>query len=184
MKRTTLLILAGLVCASAPVAIKQALAQKTDAPPQADRLDFPIGDWNCAGNLMAMGKKPGHATTGHAHSEKILDGNWIAIHYDEVQTSANAQPYHVIQYIGYDRAKNQFVSVAVDNTGPNYSTGRSSGWKDDVLTLDETDSTGGKAVVFRDTFTRTGSEQLTHTGTMQDKDKKWVKTDEETCHKS
>ena len=36
---------------------------------------------------------------------------------------------------------------------------------------------------FRDTFTRTGAKGLTHTGTRQDKNGKWVKTDEETCQK-
>ncbi len=183
MKHTTLVILV-LAFVSTPFAIRQASAQKTAAPSQTDPLDFPIGDWNCTGNLMAMGKKPGHATSGKAHSEKILDGNWIVIHYDEEQTSANARPYHVVQYIGYDRGKKQFVSVTVDNTGTSYSTGTSPGWKGNALTVDETDSNGGKAVVFRDTFTRNDSGELTHAGTMQDKDKKWVKTDEETCRKS
>ena len=118
MKRTTLIILASLTCASAPFAVKQASAQKADTPAQVNPLDFPVGDWNCTGNVMAMGKKPGHATTGRAHSEKILDGNWIVIHYDEEQTSTNTQPYHVVQYIGYDRGKKQVVSVALDNRAP------------------------------------------------------------------
>ena len=183
MTRISLIILA-LACASAPVAVKQALAQKTDAPPQADQLDFPVGDWNCTGNVMAMGKKPGHATTGRAHSEKILDGNWMVIHYDEEQTPANTQPYHVIQYFGYDRDKKRLVSVALDNGSSSYSTGGSSGWKGNALTIDETEGNSGKVVVFRDTFTRNDSGQLTHAGAMQDKDKKWVKTDEETCRKS
>jgi hypothetical protein len=184
MKRTTLVILTSLVCVSATVAVKHASAQKTDAPPPADQLDFPVGVWNCTGNLMAMGKKPGHATIGRAHSEKILDGNWFVIHYDEEQTSANTKPYHVVQYIGYDRGRKQFVSVALDNTGSSFSAGSSSGWKGNALTLDETDASSGKVVVFRDTFTRNDSGELTHAGTMQDKDKKWTKTDEETCHKS
>jgi len=181
MKRTTLFILA-LACVSAP-AVKQASAQKADAPSR-DQLDFPVGDWNCTGNLMAMGKKPGHATTARAHGERVLDGNWIVIHYDEEQTSANPQPYHVVQYFGYDRDKKKLVSVALDNGSSSYSTGESSGWKDNVLTIDETEGGSGKVLVFRDTFTRNDSGELTHAGSMQDKDKKWVKTDEEICRKS
>lgn len=181
MKRTTLFILA-LACVSAP-AVKQASAQKADAPSK-DQLDFPLGDWNCTGSVMAMGKKPAHATTGRAHSEKVLDGNWIVIRYDEEQTSANTQPYHVIQYFGYDRDKKQLVSVTLDNGSSSYSTGSSSGWKGNAITIDETEGSSGKAVVFRDTFTRDDSGGLTHAGTMQGKDKKWVQTDAETCRKS
>jgi len=181
MNRTTLFILT-LACVSAP-AIKQASAQKADAPSK-DQLDFPVGDWNCTGSVMAMGKKPGHATTARAHSEKVLDGNWIVIHYDEEQTSANTEPYHVVQYFGYDRDKKQLVSVTLDNGSSSYSTGDSAGWKGNTLTVDETEGSGGKVLVFRDTFTRNDSGELTHAGTMLDKDKKWVKTDAETCRKS
>ena len=128
------------------------------------------------------GAKPGHATTAAGRIEKVLDGNWVVIHYDEAHTDANTHPYSVVQYIGYEDAGKRFVSVVFDVLeGSGYSRGVSAGWKGDSMTFDETTS-GGKEVSNRDTFTANG-DVFTHTGTMLGKDGKWVKTDEETCRK-
>ena len=146
-----------------------------------DQLNSFIGDGTCTGQVMAMGKDPGHATTGKYHGEKTLDGHWIVIRYDEDQSATNPKPFHVQQYFSYDPANKRFIAVAFDNGSPGYSTGVSSGWKGDTFTVDETQPVAGKTVVFRDTFTRSGSNMSGHTGTMRDKHGKWVKTDEETC---
>ncbi|HET7923793.1 MAG TPA: DUF1579 family protein [Rhodanobacteraceae bacterium] len=170
-----------LMLASASFATGHA-AEKSDASAELARLPFPDGELACTGNLMPMGGKPGHATTGTAHVEKILGGNWIVIRYDEQASAENAKPYGVVQYVGYEDAGKRYVSTLVDNNeGSGYSTGVSPGWKDDAMTFDET-LAGGKSVVFRDTFTANG-DVFTHAGTMLDKNGKWVKTDEETCRK-
>ncbi len=182
MKRIKPALLAALVCTSASLAVQHVSAQTTGASSQIDQLSDFLGDGTCTGNVVAMGKTPAHATTGRVHGEKTLDGNWIVIHYDEDQTAANPKPYHVAQYLGYDPAKKQFVAVAFDNSGSGYSTGTSPGWKGDTITFDETSAMGG--VTFRDAFTRNGPKGLMHTGTMRDKNRKWVKTDEQPCHKA
>ena len=41
----------------------------------------------------------------------------------------------------------------------------------------------GQTLTVRDTFTKKGASQLTHTGEMQGADKQWAKSDEETCKK-
>lgn len=175
-----LIILA--LATSAVLAISPALAAgdaPAGTPSQIDQLGDFLGDSICTGNLlMAMGETPAHATTARLHGEKTLDGNWIVIHYDEDQTAANPKPYHIAQYFGFDSKTKQFVAAAFDNSGSSYSTETSAGWKGDSITFDETPATD------RDTFTRNGSKELMHTGTMLDKNKKWVKTDEETCHKA
>jgi hypothetical protein len=169
-----------LILASAPFATAHA-AGKSDAAAQLARLPFPAGDLDCTGNVMPMGGKPGHATKGSAHVEKVLGGNWIVIRYDDVASAANAKPYSVVQYVGYQDEGRRYVSTLVDNNeGSGYSTGVSAGWKDNAITFDETVA-GGKDVVFRDTFTANG-DVFTHAGAMLDKNRKWVKTDEETCH--
>jgi hypothetical protein len=179
MKRMILTILS---LVSLPLAIGHALAQKSDASAQVDRLPFPIGELSCTGNVSETPKRPGYATVAGARVEKALDGNWIAIHYDEERTAANPHPYGVVQYIGYEDAGKRFVSVVVDNNaGSGYATGVSPGWQGNAMTFDET-MAGSKDAKFRDTFTANG-DVFTHTGTMLGKDKKWVKTDEETCHK-
>lgn len=179
MKRTTLAILAVLIGTAAHLGIASAQPATTPAPP--DQLAFFVGDGTCTGHVIATGKKPGHATTARFHGEKTLDGNWVVIRYDEEQTATNPKPYHVAQYFGYDAAKKQYVSVTFDNSGSGYSTGTSSGWRGDTFTVDETAPAGG-SVSFRDVFTKGGSGMASHTGMMRDKQGKWVKTDEETCH--
>lgn len=180
MKRTTLAILAALFCAS-PFAIGQT---SVGASPQSDQLDRFVGAGTCTGNEMAMGKNPGHATTGKFHGEKTLDGHWIAIHYDEDQTAANPKPFSVVQYVGYDTAKKHYVTVSFTNTGESYSTGISPGWTGNSITFDETVWTNGKPTSYRDVFTDGDSGMSSHTGMLKDKDGKWVKTDEEHCHKA
>src|ERR1700733_6915154 len=101
MKRMNSAILAALVCASASLTVQHVSAQTTGAASQLDQLSDFLGDGKCTGNTMAMEKNPGHASFGHVHGEKTLDGNWIVIHYDEDQTAENKKPYHVVQYFGY-----------------------------------------------------------------------------------
>ncbi|MGH8040791.1 MAG: DUF1579 family protein [Rudaea sp.] len=169
-------------CATTALAVDGNLDATTASASNA--LDGFVGSGICSGNVMAMGKNPGHASTGKYHGEKTLDGHWVVIHYDEDQTAANPKPYHVAQYFAYDAREKQFVSVTFDNMGESYSTGTSPGWKADTFTVDENQTTHGKTVTFRDAFTKSGDGMSSHTGTMRDKHGKWVKTDEETCHKA
>lgn len=183
MKRTSLAIFTALVCASAPFVFSRAPAQQAAASSPSGQLDRFVGDGNCTGNVMAMDKHPGHATTGKFHGEKTLDGHWVVIHYDEDKTAANPKPFSVVQYIGYDNAKKRFIAVTFDNSGAPYSMGTSQGWQGDAITFDER-AEGVEGLVFRDTFTNGDSGLASHIGTMKDKHGKWVKTDEETCRKA
>ncbi|MEP6482848.1 MAG: DUF1579 family protein, partial [Rudaea sp.] len=179
MKHTSLALITALICLAVTPVVQRANAQPpVTASRIADLSDF-IGNGPCTGNVMASDKTPGHASVGHFHGEKILDGNWVIIHYDEDQTAENQKPYHVVQFFGFDSTKQKFVSVVFDNSGTTYGTGTSAGWKDDTLTIE--DSTGGDSASYRDVFTRNGKKGLSHTGTMADKQGKWVKTDEQTC---
>ena len=184
MERTSLAIFAALVCTTAPFAIGQASAQQADASTSSGKLDIFVGSGTCTGNMNAMGKNPGHATTGKFHGEKTLNGNWAVIHYDEDQTAANPKPFSVAQYFGYDTAKQHFVTVIFDNSGAGYGMGTSPGWKGDTITFDEMVPMGGKRAAYRDVFMKSGSSLSGHTGMTQDKHGKWVKTDEETCQKA
>jgi hypothetical protein len=152
------------------------------APAPSDALDKFVGNGTCTGSVVATGKNPGHATVGKYSGEKIMDGRWAEIRYDEDASAANPKPFHVVQYFGYDTAKKQYVSVLIDNAEESYSTGTSPGWKGDSITFDE--SSDGKSVSYRDVFTSGASGMSSHTGWMKDKSGKWVKTDEETCKSS
>lgn len=184
MKRTILTVSATLACASAPFALQAASAEQNKPVEQLDQLAFPVGDWTCSGSIAAMDKKPGHATTGHARTARILEGNWVEIRYDEEQTAANPKPYHVAQYIGYDEAKKHYTSVTLDSSGASYEVGASTGWNGNALAVDATVSMDGKDVAYRDVFTKKGADEFSHAGMLKDKSGKWAKTDEETCHKA
>ena len=180
MKRNTHAFTLALVCMAASSSIGQAIADDSQSPSPIDELNKFVGDGTCTGNVLAMGKSPGHATTGKYHGEKTLDAQWIVIRYDENKTDVNPKPFHVQQYFSYDPQKKMFVAVAFDNMGPSYSPATSSGWKGDKFTLEYTASFDGKTVTLRDVFTHTTAEN-SHTGMMRDKDGEWVKTDKEIC---
>jgi hypothetical protein len=180
MKRIPSSILVASVSAANVLIAGPTMAQDKPSTPM-DRLNDFVGDGTCSGNVLAMDKKPGHATAGKYHGEKTLDGHWVVVHYEEDPTKANPKPFKVQQYFGYDSAKQRYVSVLLDNTDPGYATSTSPGWKEDSLTFEETSD--GKTL-FRDVFKSDKSNMIGHSGWMKDKDGKWVKTDEETCHKS
>lgn len=182
MKRKIPAIFTAVACVAALPGIEQAIAQDFKSAQPNDQLSEFVGDGVCTGAVMPIGKSPGHASIGRYHAEKTLDGHWIVLRYDEDRSATVQKPYHVIQYIGYDPAKQRFVSVALDNASPGYSTGTSIGWKDKGITFDE--STDGKSIVFRDTFIRSGSNVSTHVGSMRDRHGKWIKTDQEDCKPS
>jgi hypothetical protein len=159
-----------------------AAAQQASGSSPSDRLDAFVGDGTCSGKFLGMGKHSGHATTAKFHGEKVLDGHWAVLHYEEDRTAANPKPYSVAQYIGYDGAKQRYVSVIFDNSGPGYSTGVSTGWTGKTITFDETVKMDTSSVHLRDVFTDAGSGLSSHTGLMRDKNGKWLTIDQETCH--
>jgi len=183
MTRKALALALSLGCIATSSNIEQAIAADSKAPSPIDELSKFVGDGTCTGNVMAMGKSPGHATTGKFHGEKTLDGQWIVIHYDEDKTDVNPKPIHVQQFFSYDPEKKMFVAVEFDNKGPEVNPATSSGWKGDTFTLEYTASVDGKMVSFRDVFTHNAAEN-THSGMMRDKNGEWIKTDMETCKSS
>jgi hypothetical protein len=159
---------------AAPMAMKR--------PPELAQLDFFQGTWSCTGKAFASPMGPEHATSANVHGVKTVGDMWIHISYDENKTAANPVPYHVGVYMGYDAGKKNFVENCVDNFG-GYCTQSSSGWNGDTMIFEGTANGSGQALGVRDTFVKKSANELTHTGDMQGDDKKWTKTDEETCHK-
>jgi hypothetical protein len=113
MKRTRLVFTLSLVCMAASSSIGQAIAEDSQSPSPTDELGTFVGDGTCIGNLMAMGKSPGHATTGKYHGEKTLDGHWVVIRYDEDKSDVNPKPFHVQQYLNYDRSAAQKIHTGM-----------------------------------------------------------------------
>ena len=179
MKYMSLGILIMLACASAPLTAGDAYAADAANPSPLDPFRFMVGEWDCTGQVYAHGTVLARPTRARVHGEEAAGGHWVLFRYDEIQTAENPRPFHIDQYFGYDPATKQYVSVAVDVGGYFAETG--SGWSGDSITFDE--SADGK-VIGHDTFTKKGQDEISHSGTDMDKEGKWIKTDEETCHRS
>lgn len=115
---------------------------------------------------------------------KALGGHWIQFAYEERKTSANATPYSIAGYMGYDGSRKKFVQSIVDNYGA-YGPSFSDGWKSDTIIFEgaSTDA-GGKSMPVRDYFVRKGPGAFVHFSEGRAADGKWFKPDQETCHLS
>ena len=173
--------IAALALMSTPLLAKDAPAPAA-APPELAQVAFFEGTWNCTGKTFANPMGPEHATVATVHGAKAVGGMWVHLTYDENKTAANPMPFHVGVYMGYDAAKKTFVQSCVDVFG-GYCTQNGNGWSGDTMKFEGTGNAGGKQFGVRDTFTKKGANQVTHTGEMQGDDKQWIKTDEEICHK-
>lgn len=178
MKHMTLLTLTLLVCAATPPAVNDVYAQEPGTSSPVDQFSFLVGDWNCTGRVFTHGTSLAHATSARAHGESAAGGHWVLFRYDEDKTVANPRPFHIDQYFGYDPTAKKFISVAVDVGG--YFSEMGPGWNGDSITFDE--GTDGNSIG-HDTFTRNGRDEISHSGSDKDKEGKWIKTDEETCHR-
>jgi hypothetical protein len=177
--------IAALALTTLSVAAKEAPAA-APAPPavpvEIDQLDFFAGTWSCSGKAFANPMMKEHATEGTVHAARSVGKRWMHVSYEEKKSAANPMPYHAGVYMGYDSAKKTFVQNCVDNFG-GYCSQSGGGWNGDTMVFEGISNGSGNAIGVRDTFTRKGANQLTHMGEMQGDDKKWNKTDEETCHK-
>lgn len=151
-------------------------------PAELGQYDFFLGTWTCSGKTFASPMGPEHATTATIHAAKAVGNRWVHITYDENKTAANPMPYQVGVYWGYDPGRKAFVQSCVDVFG-GYCQQTASGWNGDTFVFEGNGYSDGKVVVSRDTFTKKGAGALVHAGEMQTDDKKWIKLDEETCHK-
>jgi len=168
--------------ASSIATAKDAAPAAPPMPPELKQLDFFLGTWHCSGKTFANPMGPEHATTANVHVARAVGDRWLLLTYDENKTAANPVPYHVGMYWGYDSAKKTFVQNCHDNFG-GYCMQTGSGWSGDTLTFEGTQQGMDDAGVSKDTFTRKGTSELSHTGEMQGPDRKWMKIDEETCHR-
>jgi hypothetical protein len=184
LKHSVPAILAVLILTPLSLLAKDATAPAApQAPSELAQLAFFEGTWSCTGTAFASPMGPEHATAATVHGNKAVGDMWIHISYDEKKTAANPTPYHVGVYMGFDAGKKSFVEGCVDNFG-GYCTQNSPGWNGDTMIFEGEGNGDGKKFGVRDTFVKKGANGLTHSGEMQGDDKKWTKTDEETCHKS
>jgi len=174
--------IAALVLTTSSVLAKDAPMPAPAIPAEVAQVAYFVGTWHCSGKGFAMPMSPEHATTGTVHAAMAAGGRWLHTTYDEDKTAANPTPYHIGLYTGYDSAKKQFAQSSFDTMG-GYATQTGTGWNGDVMVFEGSANGMPESMGVRDTFTKKGASEFMHTGEMQGADKKWMKTDEETCKK-
>ena len=147
--------------------------------PMIHQLDAFPGTWRCSGTAYATPMAPQHPTTGEVTMKWDLDGHWLPFSYAEQKTAANATPFRVTGYFGYDAETKKLVLGSVDNMG-GYSTAASDGWKGNDLVFTGPWHMGTMTVTGRDTFRKTGAKEMLHIAEIE-QNGAMVKVAEETC---
>ena len=170
--KTRILVFVLLIVASS------ALAQ----PASLKDLQPFVGTFKCTGMSFASEMGPEHATKATVTGKWTLGGKWLLVRYAEEKSSKNPHPFDVAAYWGFDEGTKKLVAPSMDNMG-GYAVEEATGWTGDQLVFAGLAHMGPMTAQGRDTFTRKGKNQLTHSFEIQDNAGGWKKLDEETCKK-
>jgi hypothetical protein len=183
MNKATACLVSLVLAASASAALAEDKPAAPAGPPaELAQIEILFGVWNCKGTVFASPMGPEHATQGIARGAMAVGGHWLHMTYDEKASRANPAPGHFGMYFGYDAAAKKFVESCFDSFG-GYCTQFASGWQNDTLTFEGTQTSEGQKLNVRDVFIRKGAGSLSHYSEIQDKQGKSLKTDEEGCTK-
>ena len=166
----------------APLLLIAATAFAQSATQQLQGLSGFVGTWKCSGKAFASDMGPEHSTTATVTGKWGLNAKWLEMRYTEDKNSKNPNPVAVVAQWGWDDGQKKYVAGTVDNMG-GYAVQSASGWDGDSLTFEGPMHMGPMTMTGRDTFTRSGDNQITHAGFVQDGAGGWKKLDEETCKK-
>jgi hypothetical protein len=148
--------------------------------PSVAPLGYFVGKWQCSGTAFAMEKMPEHATSGWVTASWALNGHWVAFTYAETKSAANAHPFSISGFMGYDAQQKAFVMGGADSMG-GYST-EAGPWQGNTLTFTGPWHMNGMTMNSRDTFMKKSESQMTHTGEIE-QGGKWMKAVQETCNR-
>jgi hypothetical protein len=166
----------------APLLLIATTAFAQSATDQLKALSGFVGNWKCSGKAFSSEMGPEHSTTANVTAKWILNAKWLEMRYTEDKNSRNPNPVAVVAQLGWDEGQKKYVSGTVDNMG-GYAVAQSSGWNGDELAFEGPSHMGPMTMKGRDTFTRSGDNQITHSFSIQDNAGGWKKLDEETCRK-
>jgi len=165
-----------------PVLFIATAAFAQSATDQLKTLQPFVGNWKCSGKAFASDMGPEHSTTATVTGKWALNARWLEMRYTEDKNSRNPNPVAVAAYWGWDEGTKKFVAGSFDSMG-GYSLADSPGWAGDQFVFTGPSHMGSMVMQGRDTFTRSGDNQITHSFSMQDNAGGWKKLDEETCKK-
>ena len=178
MKKWLLLLAAA--AAASPAAAQKANTESPKPAPEISSFDYFNGRWGCTGHMIGNAMIPPHPTAASAMSAPELSGFWRLFRYSERRTNENPSPFAATGMWGYDVAGKKYIQIEANNAG-DHSVETSSGWAGDTIVFEGETALMGQRMNARDTFTKKGPEEFTHTSEHQGADGKWARFDEETC---
>lgn len=147
--------------------------------PALDQLKFFAGRWQCAGTGYLEGK--GHPITATVHMEWDLNGFFLNLRYEETKTDVNPMPITAVEHWGYSAELKKLVAGQVDSMG-GYGTQATTGWEANKMVWVGNVHMMGTTIPSRDTFVRSGDNEVTHLGELE-QNGAWVKQDQQTCYR-
>jgi len=147
--------------------------------PALDQLKFFAGRWQCAGTGYLEGKA--HPITAAVHMEWDLNGFFMNLRYEEKKSDLNPMPITAVEHWGYSPELKQLVAGQVDSMG-GYGTQATTGWEGDKMVWVGNVHMMGMTMPSRDTFVRSGDNEVTHLGELE-QNGAWVKQDQQTCYR-
>jgi hypothetical protein len=160
-----------------------ALAQAPAPDPKTKELQPFVGDWKCTGQVFESAFGPAHPEVATVTGKWILGGLWLQIDFKETKTAKAPMPYHGLIFLGFDQELKQFVLGSVDNLG-GYETAAGSGWNGDEMSFEGPIHAGGTTLTARDTFTKKGGNEMSHSFAYKEKDGSWKKVEEDHCKRA
>jgi hypothetical protein len=149
--------------------------------PEMANLKYFAGTWTCTGDSPAGPFGPAHKTQSTLTLKPTLDGFWYAGDVAEMKTASNPHPVRGMLHLGYDTGEKQYVQVWIDNMGSR-AVQMSPGWEGDNFVLSGDQMVMGEKATAKDTLTKKGPREFTHTFelTMKGETHKII---DETCKK-
>src|ERR1700687_519813 len=147
--------------------------------PALDQLKCFAGRWQCAGTGYLEGKA--HPITAAVHMEWDLNGFFMNLRYEEKKSDLNPMPITAVEHWGYSPELKQLGAGEVDSMG-GYGTQATTGWEGDKMVWVGNVHMMGMSMPSRDTFVRSGDNEVTHLGELE-QNGAWVKQDQQTCYR-
>jgi hypothetical protein len=171
-------VLMALVCLLFATAL---FAQMPAPGPELKELKPFAGNWTCKGELLTSPEYgPGHPEVATVKGSWTLGNFWMLVHFKETKTAKSPYPYDAMIYLSYDGELKKFIFGSLDNTG-SYETAQADGWNADEMVFEGVNHSGSATMTARDTFTKKGTNSLSHLFTIKDKDGSWRKIEEDHC---
>jgi hypothetical protein len=171
-----------LICLGSAIAIAQEKAPRLPQPaPEMSQLGFFVGTFECRGEAFSTPMSERHPIERTIAGKMDLDGHWLFVRFEDMNTQANPTPIRGNWQLTYDAKEKSFLAVWTDNLG-RWFPQTSAGWKDGTIAFTGEFSLNNQKAAVRDVFTRKSEREMIMTVEIR-RDGEWMRFLEFNCAK-